>query len=509
MPAAFSPNLPILHPRSIPFPCPSVSQLPYRRPPPMAVAKRMVHANSSSEALHPVLEILKRRQETNSKPGHRKDDRKVALCIEGGGMRGSVSAGMVAAIKYCGLENVFDVVYGCSAGSIVGAYFVSRQLPMYGAQIYYDILCSIPESGQRFIDLWAFRHHPYFRPVWKSREYYAEGTRPVMLLDRLIDNVMRSQRPLDWDAFMKTHKHQPLKPIASSLSMMEARSLDGFSTLDELLECLRASARVPGIAGNPVKINGEFYADGLLFEPIPYRSALREGCTDVLVVRSRPERAPGKATKPGIYEKHIATPYFDLFPSFGPRAKMSDYLKEGLHLDVYRNDVRRLTREQIAPNGSGAAIFSVMPHGDSPIVGQLESRAKVIYEGVRSGFAAGYDTLSLFADVCLDKVAVEVVKTAKGEEIRQRATAGRRAAKWVFTDEELADVERRHKEGRRAAAEGRKRRRRMKRRKEPGAKLKHANVRRGLRRRRAERARRRRKEAEQAMKTIEETYFVG
>lgn len=421
-------------------------------------------------------------------------------------MRGSVSAGMVAAIKYCGLEDVFDAVYGSSAGSIVGAYFVSRQLPLYGAQIYYDVICSIPENGQRFIDLWALRHHPYFRPTWKRKQFYGEGTRPVLLLDRLIDNVMRTQRPLDWDAFSKTHAHQPLKPVASSLSAMKAQTLDGFKTKDELLECLRASARVPGIAGNPVEINGQFYADGLLFEPIPYRSALQDGCTDVLVLRSRPEGSCRKS-KPGIYEKHIAMPYFDLFPSFAPRAKMSDYLQEGLHLSVYQDDLRRLNKEQLEPNG-GAALFSITPHADSPIVGQLESRARVIYEGVQSGFAAAYDTLSPFADTCLDEVEVVTVKTAKGEERRQRATRGRRVAKWVYSNDEIENVERSHHEARQAMVQMRREKRKALS-EESQQRAMRENFRRVLKRRRAQRARQKRRMLEeQAVKTIEEHYFL-
>jgi patatin-like phospholipase/acyl hydrolase len=42
----------------------------------------------------------------------------------GGGMRGAVSAGMAAAIAGLGLTDAFDVIYGSSAGSVIGAYMV-------------------------------------------------------------------------------------------------------------------------------------------------------------------------------------------------------------------------------------------------------------------------------------------------------------------------------------------------------------------------------------------------
>ena len=44
-------------------------------------------------------------------------------------MRGCISAGMVGALYYLGLEDTFDVIYGSSAGTIIGAYFNTRQLP--------------------------------------------------------------------------------------------------------------------------------------------------------------------------------------------------------------------------------------------------------------------------------------------------------------------------------------------------------------------------------------------
>src|SRR3954470_23870387 len=60
---------------------------------------------------HPVLDALHGRA-----PGAR-----LALVIEGGGMRGVVSAGMTAAIERLGLTGRFDVVVGASAGALNGA----------------------------------------------------------------------------------------------------------------------------------------------------------------------------------------------------------------------------------------------------------------------------------------------------------------------------------------------------------------------------------------------------
>ena len=62
-------------------------------------------------------------------------------------MRGSVSAGAAAAIDMLGLCDSFDTVYGSSAGALIAAYFVSRELN--GTRIYSDIL---PDAGKNFLD---------------------------------------------------------------------------------------------------------------------------------------------------------------------------------------------------------------------------------------------------------------------------------------------------------------------------------------------------------------------
>jgi predicted acylesterase/phospholipase RssA len=66
------------------------------------------------EIPHPVLEVLRERTESGSVPGGRRDPHRVALVIEGGGMRGVVSAGMTAALERLGLTACFDLVVGAN-----------------------------------------------------------------------------------------------------------------------------------------------------------------------------------------------------------------------------------------------------------------------------------------------------------------------------------------------------------------------------------------------------------
>src|ERR1700743_1539937 len=76
---------------------------------------------------HPVIQLIRRRREEGSRPGHRDDGRRVALVIEGGGMRGVVSAGMTGAIEQLALTPCFDEVHGAAAGAFNAAFLIAAQ----------------------------------------------------------------------------------------------------------------------------------------------------------------------------------------------------------------------------------------------------------------------------------------------------------------------------------------------------------------------------------------------
>jgi len=102
------------------------------------VTATAVTSNTSSITMHhPVIVAVVDRWRSQSKIGNRcaHDNMKIALCIEGGGMRGCVAAGSSAAINFLGLNDAIDVVYGSSVGSMIGCYFVSKQYS--GHMIYH------------------------------------------------------------------------------------------------------------------------------------------------------------------------------------------------------------------------------------------------------------------------------------------------------------------------------------------------------------------------------------
>ena len=220
--------------------------------------------------MHPVIDLIQRRCAAGSRPGERGDGHRVGLAIEGGGMRGLVTSAMATALQHLGLLDAFDVVYGTSAGAFNGAYLLAGQ-SHFGGTIYYENI-----NNRRFIDPWR-----------------ALRGQPVMSLEFLVHEVVTTQKPLDWQRVVDSPI--PLVMLVSEAEAPRAVPLGGFDSRDALFRAFLATARMPGIAGGPIAIDGTPYVDGGIYAAIPYETAIEDGCTHTLVLASRPE---GVALRP-------------------------------------------------------------------------------------------------------------------------------------------------------------------------------------------------------------------
>ena len=119
---------------------------------------------------------------------------------------------------------------------------------------------------------------------------HALRRRPVVSLSYLLDEVLVKAKPLDWNIVVRSLV--PLKIVVASLTLARSRLLADFTSRAELWQALRASATVPFLAGPPVAYDGDLLFDGGLFEPLPYESAVADGCSHVLVLASRPLPSP-------------------------------------------------------------------------------------------------------------------------------------------------------------------------------------------------------------------------
>ena len=209
-----------------------------------------------------VLSVLRERQRAGTVPGRHADGLRVALAIEGGAMRGTVSGGMALALHELGLVPAFDAVYGASAGAITGAWLVS----------------SNPEG------LLGWAEPSYAKSLIRWRALLRG--RPVVDVRTLIEVVYQTEWPMDFRSVLTSDvEYHPLATDAETGASTDLRPLIGDPA--ELRLALRASASMPFLAGPPVRLRGQRFYDAGVAESIPFRTPLGQGVTHVLVLRSR------------------------------------------------------------------------------------------------------------------------------------------------------------------------------------------------------------------------------
>jgi predicted patatin/cPLA2 family phospholipase len=221
--------------------------------------------------VHELLKILGERVRTGSRPGERADGYRVALSVEGGGMRGVVSAGMALALHELGLVPALDAVYGSSAGAITGAWLLSSE----------------PDKLRGWAD------PDYARTLirWSA---LLRG-RPVVDVRALVEELYQTEFPMDFASVLASQiEFHPLGTDAESGDSTDLRPL--IDTPAELRLALRASASLPFLAGPPVELRGRRFYDAGIAESVPFRTPLDQGATHVLVLRSRRPLATELAT---------------------------------------------------------------------------------------------------------------------------------------------------------------------------------------------------------------------
>jgi len=200
--------------------------------------------------------IKKRCQE---RKGRRQSGLKTALVLQGGGMRGVFSIGACCALQEIGYTEGFDQVYGVSSGALNGAYFLSGQAA-YGATIYYQDI-----NNKYFINLWRFRK--------------------IMDISFLM-NIVVNVKPLNFKRLRSSSTL--LNILLTQVSTGKAVTFTNRSGNTHIFGVLKATAAVPFAYDIPVTIDGVDYLDGGPSCPVPIEKAIDSGCTDILVVLTRP-----------------------------------------------------------------------------------------------------------------------------------------------------------------------------------------------------------------------------
>jgi predicted patatin/cPLA2 family phospholipase len=299
---------------------------------------------------HPVIAALRSRPE----------GARVALVVEGGGMRGAVSGGMALGLDELGLAGAFDAAYGSSAGTLNAMWLVSGRV----------------RDG---IPTWT---DPQLVGELISRRRGLARRGPVVDVEGLVEERYERLSPGLFDAVLAGRAE--LHPLATDVETAEAVDLhDTIRDPRSLRLALRASAALPLLAGPPIAIDGRRYIDAGLSAAIPFRAALAGGATHILVLRSR--RAGETVTAPGR-----------LSGALTGRAlrRVSPALETAFRTRVEREGAdEALLAHHDADPAMEPAILSIRPPADSPVPSRLERDLGVIRAGLEAGRAAAHAAL--------------------------------------------------------------------------------------------------------------------
>jgi hypothetical protein len=268
-------------------------------------------------------------------------------------------------------------------------------------------------------------------------------------LDFVCHDIMQKFKPLNWEKFWSRQFSTlntstastnmtyslPLRVIVSGLISNKSIALSAekqnFQSLSELAECIKASMALPGITGDVIRFKGsqlerssnlkkmfwkehqnkhrfqrreiiygsEPFSDALLFEPLPYRTALApitaggDNCTHAIVIRTRADNI-SVTLKMNMVEQMIMRRFFGRklqLPS------MMHYMLQQYHKLVYAQDILRLNAENrnFLPldHPESAKLYGIALPPGLKEVSRTETSRPVIYANMKAGFAAAYDAL--------------------------------------------------------------------------------------------------------------------
>jgi len=234
--------------------------------------------------------------------------------LEGGGMRGVYTSGVLEAFDEAGLR--FDSIVACSAGACAGASYLAGQA-WRNRRVYLDFL-----DGKKLV---------------RFGRLLTGGN--VMDVDYFVDEVTLRLCPLDLTALRASESR--LHIAVTDWETGEAHYLNNHQ--DDLVTAFRATCALPFFYRGEVRYQGRRYVDGGVADPIPVVRALALGATDIVVVLTSPieTRAKKKLRFPGMERLFSSSPAIrralrERYLRYREAANVLDAPPEGVRIGVVR-----------------------------------------------------------------------------------------------------------------------------------------------------------------------------
>lgn len=181
------------------------------------------------------------------------------LVLEGGGMKGVYTAGVLDFFIDKNMD--FKNVYGVSAGACTMSSYLSKQRGR-GKDVFIDY---VGEKGYM--------------------SYYSLFTTgDIFNVNMSYDLVPNYLNPYDYKAFLEYEGNA--FAVVTNIDTGEAEYIK-LTDMEKDVQYVRASSSLPLVSRN-VKINGKYYLDGGIADPIPIKKSEEDGNVKNIVVMTKP-----------------------------------------------------------------------------------------------------------------------------------------------------------------------------------------------------------------------------
>ncbi|WP_121661132.1 patatin-like phospholipase family protein [Metabacillus litoralis] len=181
------------------------------------------------------------------------------LVLEGGGMRGIYTAGVLE--YFMEKDLYFPYVIGVSAGACFGASYLSRQKG---------------RNRQVNIDLVSHPKYLSFRNLVKQRQLFG--------MDFLFDEIPNKLVPFDFETFYNSPEEFVVTTTDCHTGQPVYFSKEEYGK--DLLKVIRASSSLPFIAP-VVEYKGKHLLDGGIVDSVPIKKAEKDGLKKNVVILTR------------------------------------------------------------------------------------------------------------------------------------------------------------------------------------------------------------------------------
>lgn len=279
---------------------------------------------------------------------------KLGLVLEGGGMRGAYTSGVLRAFMDEGLK--FPYIIGVSAGANNAANFISEQKE---------------RNKKVFVDYVSHKDYSGFRHLFKGGSYFN--------MDFLFDTLPNKLVPFDYDTFFssKTIFKIGVTDVETGRPVYFEKNDWDVSREEFINKLLKASSSLP-VLSPPVEINGRLYYDGGVSDSIPIEKSMEDGNKYNVVVLTRNKGYVKKKQKLELYSKRYLKKYPQILRAIKRR-----------HIEY------NLTLEKINTLQEKGYIFVLRPL--APLkVNRLEKDAKKLEELYNQGYRETMERMDEF-----------------------------------------------------------------------------------------------------------------